>query len=244
MVVAMFVLFNDIGDSFTNRLGPIAYGQEQLKIRKKMATKMKALIGFGSMKDDELLISATTIVNAMTGNTNFPAPTPDLADVQLLLDDFGSKLATARKRGSPEDTAIKEESIPALVSALQKLGYYVNAVADGHLSTLLSSGFPTNAPSTSSLPPSMVLNVRLSDTAQSGQMRLDFAKQAKVLVYEYCYRKVESPEAPWSDRLTTSSSRNNIIAPLEPGQYYEVRVRAVNTKGAGDWSQTARFLVR
>ena len=209
-----------------------------------MATKMKALIGFGSMLDDQLLTAATTIIAAMTGNANFPTPNPPLVDIQLLLDDFSAKLAAARKRGSPEDTAIKDESIPALVSALQKLGYYVNSVADGQLSVLLSSGFPTNGPSTPSMTPPIVLNVRLSDTNQSGQMRLDFAAQKKVLVYEYCYRKVGAPDEPWSDRLTTSSSRNNIIAPLEVGQYYEVRVRAVNTKGAGDWSNTAMLLVR
>ncbi|MBL1408222.1 fibronectin type III domain-containing protein [Sphingobacterium sp. C459-1T] len=209
-----------------------------------MATKMKALIGFGGMLDDQLLMAATTILAAMTGNANFPTPTPALEDVQDLLDDFSTKLAAARKRGSPEDTAIKDESIPALVSILQKLGYYVNSVADGKLSVLLSSGFPTNAPATTSLAPFAVQDVRLSDTNQSGQARLNFVKQPRVRVYEYCYRRVGTPEEPWSDRITTTSSRNNIIAPLEPGHYYEVRVRAVNSKGAGDWSNTARLLVR
>ncbi|WP_390881650.1 fibronectin type III domain-containing protein [Sphingobacterium pedocola] len=120
----------------------------------------------------------------------------------------------------------------------------MNGIADGHLSTLLSSGFPTNAPAVASTVPFVVDNVKATDGRQSGQMRVDFNAQSKVRMYEYSYRKVQVPEAPWSDRLTTSSSRNNIIAPLEPGQYYEVRVRAVNTKGAGDWSQTATLLVR
>lgn len=205
---------------------------------------MKALIGFGSMLDDQLLTAATTIVAAMKDNVNFPTPTPELDDIKTLLDDFSAKLAAARKRGSPEDTAIKDESMLPLVSALQKLGYYVNGVADGQLSILLSSGFPTNALSTPALVPDMVLNVRASDTNQSGQLRLDFQPQKKVRLYEYCFRKVSTPEEPWSDRLITSSSRNTVIAPLEIGQYYEVRVRAVNGKGAGDWSNTARLLVR
>lgn len=209
-----------------------------------MATKMRALIGFGSMLDDQLLSAATTIIAAMTGNSNFPTPTPALEDIQDLLDDFSTKLAAARKRGSPEDTALKDESFPLLVSGLQKLGYYVNSVADGRLSVLLSSGFPTNASSSPSLVPDSVLNVRTSDTNQSGQMRLDFQPQKKVRLYEYCYRKVSTPEVPWSDRVVTGTSRNNVIAPLEPGQYYEVRVRAVNNKGAGDWSNTAKLLVR
>jgi len=62
------------------------------------------------------------------------------------------------------------------------------------------------------------------------------------LMYEYQDR-MES-ESEWSDRLVTSSSKANIIAPLEVAQGYEVRVRAVNTHGVGDWSDTARILVR
>lgn len=209
-----------------------------------MAAKMKALIGFSKMKDDELLVIGTTVINAMRGNSNFPSPVPDLDDVQDLLDDFTGKLAIARKRGSPEDTAIKDETRVDLQRILQKLGYYVNSVADGKLSTLLSSGFPTNATAVAGMVPVMVEYVRLTDGRQSGQMRLDFASQKKVLLYEYCYRKVGTPEEAWSDRFTTSSSQMNIIAPLEVGQQYEVRVRAVNSKGAGDWSNVVRLLVR
>ncbi|ULT28201.1 hypothetical protein KUH03_17370 [Sphingobacterium sp. E70] len=113
---------------------------------KIMATKMKALIGFGKMKDDELVISCNTIIGAMTGNAKYPAPTPALTDIQTLLDDFTAKLAIARKRGSPEDTALKDESRSPLIVVMQQLGYYVNSVAQGHLSTLLSSGFPPIAP--------------------------------------------------------------------------------------------------
>lgn len=209
-----------------------------------MAAKMKALIGFSKTKDDELLVMATTVINAMRGNSNFPTPIPDLDDIQDVVDDFVAKLAIARKRGSPEDTAIKDEVKLELKQILQKLGYYVNSVADGKLSTLLSSGFPTNATATAGMVPLMVEHVRVSDGRQSGQMRLDFESQKRVLIYEYCYRKVTTPEEEWSDRLTTSSSQMNIIAPLEVGVFYEVKVRAVNTKGVGDWSNVVRLLVR
>lgn len=209
-----------------------------------MAFKAKALYGFSKMKDDELMVIANTIVGAMTNNSNFTNPTPDLADLQLVLDDFASKLVAARKRGSPEDTAIKDEARIPLTDVLRQLANYVNGVARGQLSTVLSSGFPTNAPATISQVPLAVEGVKLRDGRQSGQARLDFASQAKVLLYEYTYRKVAVPEEEWSDRLTTTSSQINIIAPLEVGVIYEVRVRAVNSKGAGDWSQTARLMVR
>lgn len=207
--------------------------------------KTKALIGFVKMKDDELMILGNTVINAMTGNSNFTTPSPALDDIKTLLEDFSVKLAIARKRGSPEDTARKDESKEPLAEALQQLAYYVNSVAKGHLSTLLSSGFPTSAPAVGSIIPAQVQGVKVSDGRQSGQLRLDFESQGRAAkLYEYCYRKVETPEAVWSDRLTTTSSRGNIIAPLEVAQLYEFKVRAVNSKGAGDWSQTATILVR
>ncbi|WP_312364902.1 fibronectin type III domain-containing protein [Sphingobacterium sp.] len=76
-------------------------------------------------------------------------------------------------------------------------------------------------------------------------MRLDFDSQGKsVRVYDYCYRTLDTPDSEWSDRLTTTSSRGNIIAPLNVAQLYEFKVRAVNSKGPGDWSQTVSILVR
>lgn len=209
-----------------------------------MATKAKALIGFSRMKDDELMVTANTIVGAMTDNTHFPAPVPALEEIQAVLDDFTVKLASARKRGSPEDTAIKDEAKTVLANELQRLAYHVNAVAEGRLSVLLSSGFPTNSAATTAMVPLPVQNVRASDGRQSGQIRLDFASQRGIRVYEYRYRRVSVPEEPWSDRLTTTSTRGNVIAPLEFGVMYEFQVRAVNTQGPGDWSQTAAIMVR
>lgn len=207
-----------------------------------MKTKFKALIGFARLKDDELVVLASTVINAMTDNANFAQPSPSLADVQVRLEDFVFRLAAARKRGSPEETALKDESRIPLETELQKLAYYVNSVANGHLSTLLSSGFPTNNERVSALVPFRVEGVKMSDGRQSGQARLDFMKQRNVLMYEYQYRKVGEPN--WSNRMVTSSSRANIIAPLEAAQRYEARVRAINTQGVGDWSDTAELLVR
>jgi len=209
-----------------------------------MAKKVRALIGFPGMKDDELMVTAQTIIRAMEDNPYFPAPTPSLEEVQHQLDDYVEKLAMTRKGGSMEDTALKNESKWRLAMVLRKLAYYVNAEAEGHLSTLLSSGFPVNKPFATSLTPLTVEQVRLRDGRQSGQVRLDFDKQRNVRLYEYRYRELADEETPWSDRFTTTSSRGNIIMPLKEACKYEVQVRAVNSQGAGDWSQSVRILVR
>lgn len=209
-----------------------------------MTTKQKAKIDFSRLKDHELLLLVQTVITAMTDNENFVSPTPALEDIASLLETFSDKLTIARKRGSPEDTALKNESRTPLEQGMKQLAYYVNSTAERKLSALLSSGFPISGESLPSLIPLRVEAVKLSDGRQSGQMRLDFERQNNIRVYEYCYRKANAPEEEWSDRLTTTSSRGNVIAPLEVGQLYEVRVRAINTQGAGDWSQTVSIIVR
>lgn len=209
-----------------------------------MIKKAKALIGFPEMKDDELMVTAVTILAAMNENVNFENPDPELDEVQADLEDFMEKLAQSRKRGSPEDTALKNESKANLAETLQRLGYYVNSTARGHLPTVLSSGFPTNTPRVLHQIPLQIEGVKLMDGRQSGQVLLYFTKQQQARVYEYCYRKAGDVEEEWSDRLTTTSSRGNVIAPLEVAQRYEVKVRAINSKGVGDWSEIASIIVR
>lgn len=209
-----------------------------------MTTNQKAKINFSRLKDHELLLLVRTVLTAMEGNDNFENPTPVLEDIELLLVDYTNKLTVARKRGSPEDTALKNESRVPLEKGMKQLAYYVNSVAEGVLSKLLSSGFPVGGARSLILTPLRVEGVKLSDGRQSGQIRLDFKKQSNIRIYEYSYRKVSVSAEEWSDRLTTTSSRGNVIAPLEVGQLYEVKVRAINTQGVGDWSQIVSIIVR
>lgn len=209
-----------------------------------MAIKPRALVGFGEMKDNEILVAANTILAAMTDNPNFPNPIPSLEEVQNQTDDYSNKLAAASKRGSPEDNALKKEGKEDLAEILQQLGHYVNSVAKGHLSKVLSSGFPTNSPDAPPQPPNVVDGLKLEDGRQSGQVRLSFNKQRNIRIYEYQYRRIDVPEEDWSERFTTTSSRGNVIAPVMPGVHYEARVRAINTYGIGDWSQIVRTMAR
>lgn len=205
-----------------------------------------ALGGFKSHKDDELLVRGTTVLQAMNNNAFFPEPTPALEDVQALLDDFSAKLAVAKRKGSPADTAFKNASRKLLSTALNQLAFYVSQVARGELPVLLSSGFIISSYPRSGDVPEVIRGVMLRDARQSGQMRLDFSKQSKVLLYEYRYGQESDGEGQvhWSEPISTTSSRGNIIAPVAPHQRYQVQVRAVNTYGRSEWSDAVGHYVR
>ncbi|HWV71475.1 MAG TPA: fibronectin type III domain-containing protein [Pseudosphingobacterium sp.] len=201
--------------------------------------------GFSKISDDALATLGVTVITAMTDNPHFETPVPALADVQLIVNDFRDKLANTRK-GSPLNTSEKNHSRQLLEGELKKLAFYVNTVANGALHVVLSSGFPVKQLRTSLDIPLFPERLRLLDTSQSGQLRFDFNAAKNAWEYEYTYTTlVDDNGIPqWGDILTTTSSRNNIIAPLEAGSICRVRVRSRNGKGVSDWSEPISRMAR
>ena len=211
-----------------------------------MKRNPKALSGFKKLNDERFSSLASTVYNAMQSNIHFTTPVPDLTDVKLAIDHFEDKLALSNRKGSPYDTALKNEVRGELELILAELVFYVNKVAEGNLPMLLSSGFTVSSyPRTYYVPP-IVQNVRLRDGRQSGQVLLKFEMQENIRLYEYCYssEKDADYEHIWSEIYKTSSSTGNLISGANPGSFYFARVRAINTKGIGEWSEPVSMMAR
>lgn len=140
------------------------------------------------MTDNTFATLGLTIVLAMSDNPYFENPVPTLDDVGLRVDEFESKLANASK-GSPLDTSEKNNSRKLLEEELKKLAFYVNGVARGALALhiVLSSGFTVSALAIRREIPEVPERLRLGDTPQSGQLRLDFSPTKGAWEYEYTY---------------------------------------------------------
>ncbi|MBD1434829.1 hypothetical protein H8B06_18540 [Sphingobacterium sp. DN00404] len=212
-----------------------------------MNIKQQALGGFKRASDEAVLVKGKTVLLAMTNNPNFENPNPSLAAVVEVVATYEQKLSVARwRRSSPEDTAIKNEARNVLEKMLKRLAFYVTHAADGNLSVLLSSGFDVSSLPQKSDVPTGVTGVCLRDGGQSGQMRLDFDKNKLAKIYEYQICEVDSRGLPddWSEGYITTSSRQNIIAPLTFLQRYGVRIRAINGYGRSEWSEIVIHVVR
>lgn len=211
-----------------------------------MNIKRQARGGFANTRDEDLLVQGETIYAAMDGNPNFPTPDPDLADIRSALDDYSQKLAAARKRGGPEQTALKDKSRGFLQELLKRLAFYVSNTASGDLSVLLSSGFRPSAYPSGGIPPEVINGLRLRDGRQSGHLVLSFTPDRQALFYEYRFgqRPEGMVEPEWGEILLTTSSRNNVVAPVEAGVQYYAQVRAINAYGVSDWSVPATLMAR
>ena len=211
-----------------------------------MNIKQQALGGFTKDSDETVLVKGKTVLLAMTDNPNFETPDPALETVTEVLNDYEQKLAMAKRRGSPEDTALKNQARKAIELMLKRLAFYVSHTADGDLPMLLSSGFTI-----SSLPqrddvPAIVTGITLRDGKQKGQMRLDLDKNLTAKIYEYQVSQVDANGMAdeWSEVYITTSSKLHTIAPLIPYQRYGVRVRAINGYGRSEWSEMVSHVVR
>lgn len=203
--------------------------------------------GFTRISDENLLILAETVLTAIGENAYFPEPEPALEEVETALEDFTDKLAQARRRGSPLDTAEKNASREILERVLSELAFYVNKIAQGQLPILLSSGFEVSKFRRSIMPPERVRNLRAEDGHNSGQMHLSFDAQPGIRMYEYRYavEKDDNGELIWNTKVTrTTSSRRNLVGNLDPGKTYHLSARAINSRGVGDWSESISWIAR
>ncbi|MEN5435270.1 hypothetical protein ABE545_16670 [Sphingobacterium faecium] len=141
--------------------------------------KEKVISSYASWSDYELSTLAGRILKAMkepATSANFPNPIPDMAALEPMVLDYITKHEIASGRGSALEISQKNESRELLLNSLKSLAHYVNLVADGQLSLLLSTGMVLATQPTALQVPGVIEKIQLRDGPIGGQLRLDFEK--------------------------------------------------------------------
>lgn len=208
--------------------------------------KERLLLSYTHLTDYELSTLAGRVLVAITGNPHFADPMPALADFEPLVNDYRAKHEIASRRGSALEISEKNESRRLLLQALKQLAFYANTVADGSQPVLVSSGLILASQPSEVFVPDVPRLLRLRDGRISGQMRLDFeaVKDAWEYLYTVSGTVDEQGAIVWPEPQLTTRSNLNFIDPVEPGTIYYARVRARNSKGLGDWSETVSLIAR
>ena len=105
--------------------------------------KLKIILTFIYCRAGDLVKITRRIIDSMKDNTQFPNPTPTLADVEKALDEYSGALSDAGGRDR-EMVAIKDNKQAALRQMLTDLAHYVTQTSKGDKAVLLSSGFDIN----------------------------------------------------------------------------------------------------
>lgn len=198
--------------------------------------------GFNRLSDNDLEAKANSIITAMTGNPDFPTPTPTMAVLQAASDDFSAALAIA-KNGSPYEKAVKNEKRAALITLLHSLANYVLFISNGDALKAKSSGFTIAKEPTPMPPLTAATNQKLEDGQNAGELVFSFDKVpgAKSYVYQYTADPITDNTA-WESQ--TGTIRKISFAGLETGKKYWCRVVAIGTNEQGVYSDPVWRIVQ
>ncbi|TWI80570.1 hypothetical protein IQ13_3249 [Lacibacter cauensis] len=186
----------------------------------------KAISSFSRMSDGNLESKTHSIISNMTGNANFPTPTPSLAALETAADNYSSALVKALT-GNRADVADKNAKRAELENVLRSLCTYVNLTANGDAAMILSSGFDISKD-----PQPVVLtrpeNLRVDNGAAPGTLLVSVkaVKGAHAYFHEYT---TDATMAPGSWVSTTGTTSRMQFTNLQPGTVYYCRVGAIGT---------------
>lgn len=207
-----------------------------------MAKKQKALINFSRNSDSDLETLAESIMQGMTGNASFASPTPTLEDVQALLNSYSTALVNAATRDRNK-VAQKNSDRTALEASLTSLGSYVNAVCNGNVVMLTSSGFPVSKlPQPRHIPTPE--NVIIEQGQEAGTLisKVPAVKGATGYVHQITPHPL-TPDSEW-EQFATSRTKY-IFENLEQGKKYWFRVAAIGSNDqVATSSEVSQFVMQ
>jgi len=189
--------------------------------------------------DAELLVDGQRILDWMTGNAAYKAPTPTLADLTAARNMYAASVSAAQDSTIARSTRRAQRA--NFTGMLRTLAHYVQIASDGDRPTLLSSGFPvqrTRAPIGELLPPT---NLRVVRGKLSGQIIVRCNKLPKAGAYHWQIGATATPMV-WQPIVTTLAAHTSYEG-LIPYTQYTAQVRAIGTAGPSDWSDVATVVV-
>ena len=199
---------------------------------------VRVLLAFRRLPASGLCLYALKVHDAMAGNSLFPDPPFDLAELKssaqaleqadIAAQDRGSALIDRRKR--------LEQGV---IGQLRELAAYVQFIAQGNPQIIYAAGFETASQNTSQTPLPRPQLYSIYNPA-STQLGLKVKPLRNARVYEV---QVHTGDGQWRPQQTFQNTRRMWVTGLVPGTMYWVRVRAIGgSTGQSDWSDTVSHM--
>ena len=188
----------------------------------------KITLGFSRLSDDQLEGRALAIVAAMTGNKNFPEPTPAMADLNNSIQLFSDALALA-KTGDRAKVAVKNKLRQNLEFMLVSLANYCSYTAKTDRSILASTGFSLNAESNTVKTLAPPENFTVQPGNHSGEVLLYVNTVTNARTYLFLYGPSTMSNEAWF--LAVNSQPYFTLTGLTRGATYNFKIGVAGSKG-------------
>jgi hypothetical protein len=183
---------------------------------------------------DKIAMGKTIELN-MTGNANFTTPFPTLItlhDVVKACDDA----ETLALNGGKQQKSDLDDAEALLDATLTQIGKYVDSIANGNGTIILSAGLDTQSErETANVPDAPLLkSVANNNVPLSLKATWDTVKFVRAYVVEQNDDEA-LPENGWK-QISIQTKRSIIVTGLISGKKYAFRVKAIGIMGEGMYS--------
>ena len=192
---------------------------------------LRVLIDFIRFSIAEKIGFFRNVIKMMTGNTAFPTPEISLEDAKRLVDDVETAYL-ASKDGSRMQASIMRDKELLINEAFRKLANYVDRIADGDETIILSSGFNLSKKTSSYSKPE--LNIKNGNFSGNVKITAKSIEGAKSYIWQFAKDSLPLNGEGWII-AGYSTKASYEIANLDVAGKYWFRVAAITTEGTTDY---------
>lgn len=193
--------------------------------------------GTSGLLNDDFKNRCQRVVNGLTGNANYPNPTPALPGVQIKIDKFNTLVLISQSLStSPANTLAKNNLQKDLNKDMSALFWFVKSKGFTDIVIQTSTGFPL-----AKLPDpvhgiGMCEGFKVTMGPASGECALKVNKLKGAQSYLFQYNETLNPEINnWVNAPSGDTTMK--LSGLTPGMRYTFRVCAIRGNEMGPWCE-------
>jgi hypothetical protein len=196
--------------------------------------------GLTTLTDAELIQFAKTVHSALKDNTNVPAPTPSLPDLQNLITtaQTGVNAYEAEKEVLRARKKVRDEAIKALCDGLRIEADTVQAVTGGNPDKIESTGFRIRSRPTPVGTPAKATSLVVAAGPADGTLKAAWKPVRGVKIYEIEASPDPMTPTSWTYKGAVTKSKATVNS-FTSGAKIWMRVRGIGAAGPGPWSDPA-----
>ena len=199
--------------------------------------KIELIIGFSSYSDSSLEYRSNLIYTKMEVNPYIKQTTPPVGVVKDLAIEY-SKALHASSSGDLNKISYKNEIRAKLITELQNLGRYINALYIGNKTVLLTTGYELTSENTDSYTLGAIENFKIVNGKTMGELISQCNGVKNKLTYMHQYTdEVPTENTNWTTINSTKSKQ--VISNLIPAKTYYFRMQVL---GKGDQVNTTQSI--
>lgn len=204
--------------------------------------RRKIKLGLAGLNATKIIEKATLILTKMTGNANFPDPTPSLADLTAANEALSAANAAAAS-GDRAAITVRKNQEQVVANMLRTLAAYITMASDGNDAVIQSSGFELqNLPEPQ---PNLSRPVAFKSLRgqHQGDVELSWRRVRGAMSYliEMTTGEPSNPNSVWTTVAITTKVKVG-FSNLGIGNFYYYRVKGVGRNNESAWSDISMVM--